>query len=104
MADDGNVRQEATGRKNHDNDGLRKLCGCPRKRWSTCEHPYHFNFRWKGEGYRFTLERQVCRVIRRTTASGSVVWVRDLAALGEEIKGKTDAEIEADRLRAAIRA
>jgi integrase len=65
----------------HRNRGLRKRCGCPRKNWAKCPHPWHFNFKWKGEHYRFSLDREV----------------------GHTITNKTDAETEAERLRTAIR-
>jgi hypothetical protein len=65
----------------HRNRGLRKRCGCPRKNWPKCPHPWHFNFKWNGEHYRFSLDREV----------------------GHPITSKTDAEKEADRIRTAIR-
>lgn len=85
-------------RRNH-HDGVRKICDCPRRRWPRCQHPWHFNFRWKSEDYRFSLERRIGRITR--TENGK--WRRDLATLGEQIISKTDADAEADRLRAAIR-
>jgi integrase len=65
----------------HRNRGLRKRCGCPRKNWAKCAHPWHVNFKWNGEHYRFSLDREV----------------------GHPITNKTDAEKEADRIRTAIR-
>jgi hypothetical protein len=65
----------------HRNRGLRKRCECPRKNWAKCSHPWHFNFKWKGEHYRFSLDREV----------------------GHPVTSKTEAEQEADRLRTAIR-
>ena len=29
----------------HHNDGLRKICGCPRRQWAKCRHPWHFSFK-----------------------------------------------------------
>lgn len=43
------------------NRGLRKRCECPRKDWAKCSHPWHFNFKWKDEHYRFSLDREVVR-------------------------------------------
>ncbi len=40
------------------NGGLRKICRCPRRGWAKCAHPWHFNFRWDGRDYRFSLDRQ----------------------------------------------
>lgn len=65
----------------HRNDGLRKVCGCARRAWAKCAHPWHFNFKWKGTPYRFSLDRQ----------------------LGQKVKSKTEARTEADRLRSLIR-
>jgi Phage integrase SAM-like domain len=65
----------------HRNRGIRKRCECPRKNWAKCSHPWHFNFKWNGEHYRFSLDREV----------------------GHPITNKTDAETEAERLRTAIR-
>jgi integrase len=83
----------------HNNDGLRKLCGCARRGWAKCPHPWHFSFTWNGEDFRFSLERSVKRIIRG--ADGR--WHRDRATLGDRIDSKTAAETERDRLRAAIR-
>jgi integrase len=63
------------------NDGLRKLCDCPRKRWSECPHSWYFNFKWKDKHYRFSLDKE----------------------LGRRIDSKSVAEIEAENLRRAIR-
>src|SRR5687767_13226600 len=81
------------------NSGLRKLCDCSRRNWAKCPHPWHFNFKWNDEHYRFTLERQINRIVR--DASGK--WKRDRGTLGDLIDNKTDAEKERDRLRTAIR-
>ncbi|HEX6465385.1 MAG TPA: site-specific integrase [Vicinamibacterales bacterium] len=63
------------------NDGLRKVCGCGRHKWPKCPHPWHFNFQWEGQHYRFSLDRH----------------------LGKKVT-KNVAEVEAERLRTAIRA
>ncbi len=68
--------------KRHTNNGLRKVCGCPRRTWAKCDHPWHFSFKWRGTHHRFSLDRQ----------------------LGREIRSKTEASAEADTLRAQIRA
>ena len=65
----------------HRNDGLRKICACPRRQWAKCPHPWHFNFKWNGTSYRFSLDREI----------------------GQPISSKTEARTEADRFRAAIR-
>jgi integrase len=63
------------------NDGLRKVCACPRRNWSKCEHPWHFNFKWDGVAHRFSLDRH----------------------LGRRLTGKSEAKREADCLRTEIR-
>ena len=82
----------------HRNDGLRKLCRCPRRTWAKCSHPWHFNFKWAGEVYRFSLDRTIRRIVK---IDGT--WQRDRSSLGDVIVGKTGAERERDRLRSAIR-
>jgi integrase len=67
----------------HENDGLRKLCGCSRRNWPKCSHPWHFNYKLSGgKAWRFSLDTE----------------------LGKHIASKGDAELEADKLRTAIRA
>jgi len=70
-----------TGKKRQTNDGLHKRCGCPRRVWAKCPHPWHFNFSWNGTHYRHSLNK----------------------LLGRKITSKTEAAAEADLLRAAIR-
>ena len=65
----------------HDNDGIRKICGCPRAKWVKCRHAWHFNFAWKGEHYRFSLNKHL--------------GIPDLS--------KTQAERAAEKLRIEIR-
>ena len=61
--------------------GLTKRCGCRTREWPRCRHPCHFACQWKGRRYRVSLDTYV----------------------GRPLKGKTEAEAEADRLRDAIR-
>jgi integrase len=86
-------------KQRHDNRGLRKVCGHPRRGWAKCECPWHFNFKWNGEHYRFSLERCVTRLVRDERGK----WQRDRTTLGDRITSKTDATKEADRLRTMIR-
>ena len=72
--------------KRHHNNGLKKRCGCPRRTWAKCPHPWHLQFFHKGRDHRFSLSRMA-----RT--------------LGEPIPAsKTEAKALADRLRGEIRA
>jgi len=66
----------------HLNDGLRKRCECKRRDWSKCAHPWHLNFQWDGRHYRLSLDREV----------------------GERLKGKTEADTHAERIKSEIRA
>jgi hypothetical protein len=79
-----NVRRLASGKSVavHSNQGLRKRCACGRRRWTGCDHDWHFSFKWAGTHHRMTLE----------------------TATGTRIKAKADALAAADALRAAIRA
>src|SRR3989442_4924159 len=66
----------------HRNDGLRKRCGCPRRKWADCLHPWHFSFKWRETHHRFAID---------TYAERPIVT-------------KDEARDEADRLRRLIRA
>jgi integrase len=65
----------------HDNDHLRKVCDCSRRKWPKCDHPWHFNFKWQKKDYRFSLDRE----------------------LGQRIRSKTEAEAARDELCSQIR-
>jgi len=65
----------------HQNHGLRKVCDCPRRNWPKCRHPWHFNFRWRGQIHRLSLAKHV----------------------DTPIATKADAKSAAERLRIAIR-
>src|ERR1700738_2696711 len=63
------------------NDGLRKICGCRKAEWPRCPHSWHLNFKFKGEHFRFSLDKE----------------------LGRHVDSKSEARGEADRLRGQIR-
>ena len=65
----------------HSNNGLRKRCGCPRRSWASCSHPWAFSFKWRGTHHRFAVDKYA----------------------GEPITDKDKARTEADRLRGLIR-
>ena len=72
--------------KRHHNNGLKKRCGCPRRTWAKCLHPWHLHFKHHLKNHRVSLD-----VIAR--------------ALGEpKPRSKAEATDLADRLRAEIRA
>jgi integrase len=53
------------------NNGLRKICGCPRRGWAKCSHAWHFSFMWKGAPYRFSLDKQLERHMDSRTAAAT---------------------------------
>ena len=70
--------------KVRDNGGLKKRCGCPRRQWSKCAHPWHFGFKYAGKEHRWSLHK-----IAEKPAG---YWM-----------SKSEAEAIRDRLRAQIR-
>ena len=48
-----------TEKRRQRNNGLRKLCGCPRREWAKCKHPWHFSFKWQGVHHRLDLDKHV---------------------------------------------
>ena len=54
------------------NHGLKKVCGCPRRTWAKCRHPWHFSFQWKGERHRLSLDWHVGRPLTTKGAAGEV--------------------------------
>jgi integrase len=70
--------------KVRDNGGLKKRCGCARRQWSKCAHPWHFGFAHDGEEHRWSLHR----VANKPRG----YWM-----------SKSEAEAIRDRLRAQIR-
>jgi integrase len=83
----------------HVNDGLRKRCGCGRKQWARCRHPWHFAFfkkRCACEGDGNTCEHHQQNRVR--------VSLHKLAEKPTSYSmPKTEAEAWADKLRAQIR-
>lgn len=70
--------------KVRDNGGLKKRCGCPRRQWSKCAHPWHFGFKSAGKEHRWSLHR--------VADKPRGYWM-----------SKSEAEAIRDRLRAEIR-
>ena len=44
-------------------DHVRKVCGCPRRKWGTCTHPWHFAYFYK-RAYRFSLDKYLARHVQ----------------------------------------
>ncbi len=65
----------------HTNDGLRKVCGCPRRVWAKCDHSWFVNFKWAGVPHRYGLDK----------------------LLGRKVRSKIEAATEAGRIFDAIR-
>jgi integrase len=60
-------------------DHVRKVCACPRRKWGTCTHPWHFAYFYK-QPYRFSLDK----------------------FLGRHLQTFDEARREANRIREAI--
>jgi integrase len=73
------------GSKGHHNDGLQKRCGCPRRQWAKCSHPWYFNFGYRGKGVRLSLNKHANKPLG--------YWMP-----------KSEAETLRDTIRAAVRA
>jgi integrase len=56
----------------HQNRGLRKVCGCARRAWAKCAHPWHFNFKVRGgPSYRFSVDVEAGKhITSKTVAEG----------------------------------
>ena len=58
------MEEKQQRRRKHRNAGLRKQCGCARKAWPKCAHPWHFNFKARGgPAHRFSLDKHFNRHI-----------------------------------------
>ena len=58
------MKEEQQRKSKHRNGGLRKQCGCARRVWAKCAHPWHFNFKARGgRAYRFSLDKHFKRHI-----------------------------------------
>lgn len=55
--------------RRHRNDGLRKVCGCPRRTWARCEHSWYLNFRHrKGKHFRISLDKHAGKHLAKEAA------------------------------------
>jgi integrase len=65
----------------HRNEGLRKVCGCPRHQWSKCRHGWYVNYKPKGgPSYRVSID----------------------VYAGKHIDSKTEAKKQRTAIKAAI--
>ena len=59
--------------KRHQNNGLRKLCRCPRRQWSKCGHPWYLNYKpTSGPAYRLSLDKYIGRRIESKTEAEEI--------------------------------
>ena len=90
-------------RRRH-NDGLRKICDCPRRTWVKCAHPWHFNFKPK---HGAPPPDWLARPGRDGRPRDPKAWPGYRFSLDvhfkKRITSKTEAEALADRLRTEIR-
>jgi integrase len=61
-----------TSIERHTNDGLRKVCRCPRRVWAKCDHSWYFNFKWAGVPHRYGLDKLLQRKIRSRTEAVAI--------------------------------
>lgn len=61
----------------HDNGGLSKRCGCARRKWSKCSHPWHFDF-YYGRKYRFSLHKLAGWPLTKVMSKTEAEAFRDL--------------------------
>lgn len=80
------------------NEGLRKRCGCPRRRWGECSHPWHVNFKWKGRHYRLSLDRESTKDIR-SRSDARAEFDRMTISLEREIPRSKRLQSEEDEQR-----
>jgi integrase len=60
-------------RRRHRNNGLRKVCGCPRRTWPKCPHAWYFNYRPRGgPDFRFSLDKHCGRHIASKTEADAI--------------------------------
>src|SRR5688572_29703144 len=71
------------------NNGLRKFCGCKRRGWAKCPHPWHMNYKPRGRsspkkgGWRLSLDRHLRRhVADKTEAEREARKIRDAIDAG----------------------
>jgi len=75
--------------KRHRNEGLRKICCCPRTKWAACSHSWFVNYKprnperrnreTKDGGYRLSLDRVLHRHIdSKSEARREAERVKDL--------------------------
>ena len=77
------------GSKGHHNDGLMKRCGCPRRQWPKCRHPWYFGFGHGGRLIRLALHKYANK------SAGYVMSKSEAESLRDAIRG----EIRAGRFR-----
>ena len=59
------------------NDGLKKRCGCSRRQWSKCAHPWHFGFAQNGKEYRWSLHKVAGKPVGYWMSKSEAEGIRD---------------------------
>ena len=59
-------------------DGIKKRCECPRKRWPSCTHGWHFSFHYGGVEHRYSLDKVARARGERRPDRRAIAW-RDRA-------------------------
>jgi len=92
----------------HENDGIRKLCGCPRPKWAKCPHAWHFSYSWRGTSYRFGLNKYLGKKrdeLSKTAAENAAEVIRTEIRAGKfksrartqsATRGQADPELTVD--------
>lgn len=72
----------------HHNAGIRKICGCSRRNWPKCTHPWHFNYKPRGgQPYRFSIDAEIGRRVKdKTEAQQLAKGYRDTINAGTFIR------------------
>jgi integrase len=65
------------GDSGHRNDGLMKRCGCSRKRWSDCVHPWWFSYCIDHRSFRFNMTKRAGLPSRKALSRSDAEGLRD---------------------------
>lgn len=69
------------------NYGIRKICGCPRRRWPKCPHGWHLNYKPRGgQSYRLSLD-----IIARARGDGLPRGKTEAVKLANALRAEMDA-------------
>jgi hypothetical protein len=69
-------------------DGLSKRCDCPRRKWGSCPHDWHFAFAWNGAPWWFSLDVELGRHLTAKDAKTERDRIRDEIRKGTFVRAK----------------